>query len=877
MLNKIKTNWLEIVAVTIVLLIAGLSHGYNMFQFPYYENDEGTYMSQAWSVVTQGKMAPYTYWYDHSPAGWILMGIWAKLTGGFFTFGASVNSGRVLMLILHLGISYCLYFISKKLSGSKNPGIVAILIFSLTPLGIYFQRRVLLDNIMIFWVFVSLALLYKDKLKLSTIIASSIAYGIAVLTKENAIFFIPAFVYVLYTRAHNSHKILAIVKWLAVCGLIVSFYFLYALLKRELFPVGFFGDDTPHVSLITTLQEQFSRGGGYIFFDPRSDFYTNLLEWFKKDRLTITLGAITTCLSVIFCTKVKSLRVPALFAVLFWIFLMRGKLVLDFYIVPLIPLLTLNTALILNHVAKIISFNHKRFFYVYTVVTTLIICGFYLINHIGQYTRDETTPQVETIEWIKSNLPTETKIVIDSSIYVDLHAARYSGDKVFPNAQWAWKVEKDSEITQGVFKDDWKNIEYIALSHEILKQVKDLKFSLIQKALDSSALITEWRNSSTSYIDVSQYISTNGDWMAIYKVKDKNTLAINTSWKYFKSNFIKSYGQVIDPGDNNKTTSEGQSYALLRAVWLNDKETFDGVWAWTKDHLQYRTQDSLISWLWIMRNGEYKLGDSASASDADQDIALALFFAYKRWGDEDYLRDAREIIRDIWIQEVVQVNQRYYLISGTDAAREDGYLVNPSYLSPASYKIFAQVDNTHPWSKLADDSYFLLDKLGTTDNSTYLPPNWILIDRTTGEVKSASNHINDKDSDNYGFDAFRTLWRVALDIEWFESNKAKAYFSKVYPIYEESLSNGGTLFAVYNLDGEAVSEFESLSTKAAALSVFRKTNPTLANSLFEKYYLQSFNYDDGYWGDKNNYYDQNWAWFATALYTDNLPNLWANE
>jgi len=37
--------------------------------------------------------------------------------------------------------------------------------------------------------------------------------------------------------------------------------------------------------------------------------------------------------------------------------------------------------------------------------------------------------------------------------------------------------------------------------------------------------------------------------------------------------------------------------------------------------------------------------------------------------------------------------------------------------------------------------------------------------------------------------------------------------------------------------------------------------------------LQKLKYDEGYWGDKNNYYDQNWAWFATALYTNNLPNL----
>ena len=144
----IKPSW---IILTILLIVAAVTHGYNMFHYPYYENDEGTYMSQAWSFLKDGSLAPYTYWYDHAPAGWFLIAAWVKLTGGFFTFGASVNSGRVLMLILHLVTSFILYYIAKKLSGKSLPGILAILIYSLSPLAIYFQRRVLLDKIKSFF------------------------------------------------------------------------------------------------------------------------------------------------------------------------------------------------------------------------------------------------------------------------------------------------------------------------------------------------------------------------------------------------------------------------------------------------------------------------------------------------------------------------------------------------------------------------------------------------------------------------------------------------------------------------------------------------------------------------------------------------------
>ena len=108
----------ETLLIIAVLLIAGLAHGINMFHFPYFENDEGTYMSQAWSVIYEGRLAPYTYWYDHAPVGWLQIAIWAILTGSFHTFGPIINSGRVLMLLIQLGSTLMLYYIARNISRS---------------------------------------------------------------------------------------------------------------------------------------------------------------------------------------------------------------------------------------------------------------------------------------------------------------------------------------------------------------------------------------------------------------------------------------------------------------------------------------------------------------------------------------------------------------------------------------------------------------------------------------------------------------------------------------------------------------------------------------------------------------------------------------
>jgi len=869
----IKFNWREILSresslVVLLLLISIAAHGFNMFRYPYYENDEGTYMSQAWSLITQGKMAPYTYWYDHAPAGWILIALWTKLTGGFFTFGMTVNSGRVLMLLLHAASAGFLYYIAHRLTSSRLPGVIAVLIFSLSPLGIYFQRRVLLDNIMIFWTLASFALLLKPHLRLSNIIASAVMFGVAVLSKENAVFFAPAFLYVVYTKSSPHHRELAAVKWIIVSGLVISLYFLYALLKGELFPA--LTGAKEHVSLIASFREQLGRGSGLPFWHPFSDFYTNLAGWIDRDPYTIMVGAAASAVGLVMGLKNPALRITSFFAVLFWFFLLRGKLVIDFYIVPLMPLLALNIGTVGHYLARRFSFNNTHLYTIWSatlIISSILLTFGYTFKH---FLRDETSSQVKAVEWIRQNIDPHEFIAIDSSIYLDLHAAPRKGIPVFPNAQWSWKLEKDKEITQGVLKGDWKNITYIALTHEILKQIRDTKFELLKHALDNSNPVVEWTQDSTSYFNRQQYISTNGDWMAVYKLKNPDQMSIENSWKAYKHNFLKSYGRIINPQDNNSTTSEAQSYALLRSAWIGDKPAFDGVWDWTRDHLQHRTQDKLFSWLWVGEENGGKLADAATAADADQDIALALLFAYKRWSDPKYLMSARQIMDDIWNKEVVSANGKLFLMSGSDAHQGDVIIVNPSYLSPATYRIFAQVDSFHPWDKLAQDSYTLLNQLGP------LPPNWVLVDAVTGQTNPAAGRVGDPNANDFGFDAFRIYWRIAQDAEWFNSLSAREYLQSASDFFYSQWTDNQAFSAIYTSDGSPVVRYSTLSTASGPYFLLRKTHPDSAYEIKRTIFEDVFDTSTWTWSGGENYYDQNWAWFAQAFDSGYITNLWSD-
>ena len=51
------------------VISGALTHGWHLFMYPLAITDEGIYMEQAWSVLREGRLSPYTYFYDHAPAG----------------------------------------------------------------------------------------------------------------------------------------------------------------------------------------------------------------------------------------------------------------------------------------------------------------------------------------------------------------------------------------------------------------------------------------------------------------------------------------------------------------------------------------------------------------------------------------------------------------------------------------------------------------------------------------------------------------------------------------------------------------------------------------------------------------------------------------
>lgn len=335
------------------------------------------------------------------------------------------------------------------------------------------------------------------------------------------------------------------------------------------------------------------------------------------------------------------------------------------------------------------------------------------------------------------------------------------------------------------------------------------------------------------------------------------------SWGFYKTKFISEDGRVIDPWQNNITTSEGQSYAMLRAVLINDRETFDLVYKWSLDNLK-RDNDRLFAWLWGQREDKtWGIIDKNSASDADIDIAFALILAFKQWDDKQYLKDAKDIIKDIWEQETIDIKKQRVLVSGVEQMKADKLEINPSYFAPYAFRVFDKYDKAHDWDKIVDSSYDLLNKV-TKLTDTGLPPNWFFLDSKTGEISLAEG---DSTRNDFSYDAIRTFLRVYLDYEYKKDKRAlkiiekTKFFPEKYPLPEKAKG----YYLNFKANGKLRDKNEHIGAIAVLVPIFGVYDKEYAKKLYTKKVESNYN-AEGFWGEKTNYYAQNLAWIGTWLY-----------
>jgi endoglucanase len=181
------------------------------------------------------------------------------------------------------------------------------------------------------------------------------------------------------------------------------------------------------------------------------------------------------------------------------------------------------------------------------------------------------------------------------------------------------------------------------------------------------------------------------------------------------------------------------------------------------------------------------------------------------------------------------------------------------------------VDTSHDWGRLVDSSYDLINAsieapLGTTEGR--LVPDWVLMDRQTGALSVPSGNL----TANYGYDAMRTPWRLALDYVWNGEPRAKQTLERLSAL-GDSWRNEQAVFSTYTHDGKVSVREEVAEGYGTALAYFDVVDPETGKDVYEQKLASLYDQDTNAWKQPLTYYASNWVWFGIALHEDQLPNL----
>ena len=326
---------------------------------------------------------------------------------------------------------------------------------------------------------------------------------------------------------------------------------------------------------------------------------------------------------------------------------------------------------------------------------------------------------------------------------------------------------------------------------------------------------------------------------------------LSALWSFYRQTYIRD-GRVISLDEQGITTSEGQGYAMLRAVWSNDRSTFESVWRWTQQHLQVRN-DKLFAWKW---NG--KILSLDAATDADTDIALALLLAARRFDNAGYEREALAILYSIWDLEILHLVSGSFVTAGNWALHEDYPTIHVAYLAPYAYEIFASVDSNHDWRRVIETSYALLHWL-YDEQRVALPPEIIYLERERGRL--LLKHPRSGATADFSYDAFPLFWRVALDAQWFGRSES-ALRGKMLAFFWSEWQTRGTFLDRYSTRGEPRSRIDGLPLYATVHALALQDHPELARRLNE--HVLPRLHTNALAGKGTPYYLHNWLWFARA-------------
>jgi hypothetical protein len=418
---------------------------YNLSNFPTFFWDQGVYIERGINFIQDSIVYDDPTYIDHPPLGWIIPSLIFKAVGfpdSVSNIALPTNSdlnGQIMLLFLiprliavafTMIIAVLIYKIAIIMYGDRNLAIVSLTSFSAIP-ALWPFRNMLLDPIMITFVLLSLFLLVSKNSKLtenqisytkkfwSRLLISGLLFGVALLVKLTAIFFLPAIL--IFALGYNilpknpnkqstlSHsdstitvqfsskqKIEFVILWLIpVFGCLAS-WVLYFLIAQH----------TLH-NLISTQLWQIERTS----VSPAGFALPLLLMASPMGTIFGVFGLARTILN-------KEKRIWSTLGVPYLAFLFRGGYVGWVHTIPLLPFLSIYAGKPLFQLAELIfcKLQRNKNPIDYQKITNYLVISILIVSVIVTIwvaSFDEAGSDQNTIKFLVDNIPQNSLLVTD--------------------------------------------------------------------------------------------------------------------------------------------------------------------------------------------------------------------------------------------------------------------------------------------------------------------------------------------------------------------------------------------------------------------------------------------------------------------------------
>lgn len=459
---------------------------------PAYQDDEGIYAAQA-VAVQEGRLAPYTYWYDHPPLGWIQLAVLGALPRALEAGdGSAIAAMRVVIAFFFAAAAVLVLLLIRRVGAPLPFAVLGAAIFVFSPLSLELGRQVFLDAIAMPWILLAFLFALSPHARLSRHIGAGAAFAIASLTKLTSAIFGPALLVALLDRPSWPNRRFSVVGFLTIGALVLAAFPLMAVLRGELLA------GAGHVSLMDGLVYQFAarKPSGFLW-EAGSGRQQLVQGWLGLDAFVLIAGL----LAAVVCLASRSTRWVPIALLTFAVPVVASQGYLPaMYIIGGVPFLCIAigaaAGLFWRRALDWTRRNTRGAHLAASALTVGLLAAVIAPMPLAAWaersgrsiTQDENADWRAALEWTREHLPRDEVVLAPFSMWQELAESGWDGP---------WRVialekaDLDSEFAEH-HPGGWTDIDWIVEGPTVEPNLRYLDLQIARSAYEHSEVVASF-------------------------------------------------------------------------------------------------------------------------------------------------------------------------------------------------------------------------------------------------------------------------------------------------------------------------------------------------------------------------------------------------